>query len=494
MDGEYGPVAADVNGDGITDLVVGGRNGAEVNTMLGNGDGTFTSAGPPQNCGGAVWVVVLGDVDGDGELDAVTANDGSGNIGVLRGNGDGTFDPPTLIHIGAHVPSVDLGDLDGDGDLDMVVSSFGGGFWRRFENDGSGTFTFVEQYDADANPSCSILLDTDNDGDLDMALTDEIADTVRLMENSGASGCSPAPAACCQPIQAGKAKLVLKDTFPDGGDELGWKWTRGEVTPKAAFGDPVTTTDYELCLYADGQRVTSWRAPAGQLCRGRPCWKSAAKGFAYKDGDGTPDGLLGLKLVEGLVAGKPKLGAKGKGDRLDLPDLGSLTGVLDVQLQRSGGGPCWGARYTPPFRKQDGVTLLAVSDAPVTTTTTTTTTSTLPPLWSAIHAQVIGPRCAPCHGPNGGLGGLEDCDTAHANLVDVPSTEHPGMDRVEPTDPESSWLMHKLDGTQGDFSAECVGMFCGAQMPLGGPFLSAGERDAVRTWITNGAANDCLDW
>jgi hypothetical protein len=34
-------------------------------------------------------------------------------------------------------------------------------------------------------------------------------------------------------------------------------------------------------------------------------------------------------------------------------------------------------------------------------------------------------------------------------------------------------------------------MFCGQQMPLGGPFLSTDVRDSIRTWITNGAANDC---
>jgi hypothetical protein len=148
VDGEYGLVQGDMNGDGITDLVVAGRNGAEIVTQLGNGDGTFTAAGPAQTTGGNTWVVVLGDVDGDGILDAVTANPGSNTVGVLVGVGDGTFEPVDTISIGSHVPSVDLGDLDGDGDLDMVVSSYGGSFWRRFENDGSGSFSFVEDIPA----------------------------------------------------------------------------------------------------------------------------------------------------------------------------------------------------------------------------------------------------------------------------------------------------------------------------------------------------------
>ena len=66
----------------------------------------------------------------------------------------------------------------------------------------------------------------------------------------------------------------------------------------------------------------------------------------------------------------------------------------------------------------------------------------------------------------------------------------PTMDRVEPSDPGNSWLMHKLDGTQDWFTAMCSGGFCGQQMPLGGA-LSVDVRDAIRFWISNGATNDC---
>jgi len=39
--------------------------------------------------------------------------------------------------------------------------------------------------------------------------------------------------------------------------------------------------------------------------------------------------------------------------------------------------------------------------------------------------------------------------------------------------------------------AQCGGMFCGSQMPLGGSFLAQSVPDAIRTWITNEAMNDC---
>jgi hypothetical protein len=497
VNGEYGLAIADMNGDGITDVVVGGRNGEQVVTMLGNGNGTFT-ASTPRDCGGAVWVVVLGDVNGDGKLDAAPANDGDGTIGILLGNGDGTFAPVSTIPIGSHVPSVDLGDLDGDGDLDLVPSSFGGGFWRWYRNDGTGAFTLVEQFEAPANPSCAVLFDADNDGDLDLGLTDEIADVVIIMRNDDQSGCTLGPSACRQPLEAGKSKLTLKDKTPDTSDGLSWKWTKGEITAKADFGDPTSTTDYELCLYENGALVKGFRVPAGDFCRTKPCWRDIGKGFTYKDPDRTPNGIMAAKLVEGLIAGKANVKVKGKGGLLGMPDVGALTGILDVQLQPTGGGPCFGATYSPPFKKNDGITLLALSDAPlVTTTSTTSTTSTssttLPPapVWSAIHSQVIAVRCAGCHGGSGGLSGLNDCNTAHAMLVNVASTELPTMDRVEPGDPTTSWIMQKLDGTQGWFTAQCNFNFCGSQMPLIPPTLTQETRDAIRQWITDGALNDC---
>jgi hypothetical protein len=62
------------------------------------------------------------------------------------------------------------------------------------------------------------------------------------------------------------------------------------------------------------------------------------------------------------------------------------------------------------------------------------------------------------------------------------------MDRVEPFDSTLSWLMHKLDGTQGGFSCPST---CGVQMPAGGMPLSQSVRDSIRTWIDNGAVDDC---
>ncbi len=357
VDGEYGLVAADMNNDGIMDLVVGGRNGEDINVMLGNGNGTFTVAGPAQDSGGLTWVVVTGDVDGDGNLDASTANsftDG-GNGAILLGSGDGTFEPPQVISVGSHIPSTDLGDMDGDGDLDLVLSSYGGGFWRMYTNDGAGNFMFDQQFDALSNPSCAILYDADNDGDLDMALTDEIADVVVLMENENASACTPTPASC-RSAEPGKSRLLIRDSGDGEKDRITWKWSKGEATSTTEFGDPISVEDYALCIYDNNAPILGAEIPSGND------WSGIGGGYKYGDSDQLPDGITNVLFKAGALDGDTRVKVVGKGGFLGPPDLSTISGPLDVQLQRADGAICFGATFSTPFDLHDLTQLKATSD------------------------------------------------------------------------------------------------------------------------------------
>lgn len=148
----------------------------------------------------------------------------------------------------------------------------------------------------------------------------------------------------------------------------------------------------------------------------------------------------------------------------------------------------------------DCALVLPTTSTTSTTTSTTTTTSsgststTLPPSWAKISAEVLQPSCGGCHGSSGalaGLGGLQACRSGRTAMVGVPSSQLPSMALVEPGNPARSWLMHKLDGTQGDFTAQCVRRSCGGLMPANQPQLTAAERDAIRAWIAAGAPDDC---
>ena len=176
--------------------------------------------------------------------------------------------------------------------------------------------------------------------------------------------CAETPEVCRTPVTEQKAKLLLRNKLDDRKDKIVWKWSSGAATTKEEFGDPLATDDYVLCVY-DGSGVRlSAVAPAGGVCRGPQvlCWADKPVGFNYKNKDLTPNGIFKLSLKAG-TDGHAKIGLKGFGALLTMPDLATLTSPVTVQLHRSGGGACWGAEYSfPPDIRNDGVQFIDKAD------------------------------------------------------------------------------------------------------------------------------------
>ncbi len=165
------------------------------------------------------------------------------------------------------------------------------------------------------------------------------------------AGPSP-PVTCHQQVVPGSGSLQIKDRSPDDKDQFQWKWQKGDVTPKSAFGNPLGTDSYALCLYdGSGFRARLAIRPGG-TCVGKPCWAEKTTSFKYADKSLAQDGVSQIVLKEGLVAGKAQIKVQGKGRFL--PDLAttSLTTPVTVEL-RNAAGVCWQAKYTAPFAKQD---------------------------------------------------------------------------------------------------------------------------------------------
>lgn len=165
---------------------------------------------------------------------------------------------------------------------------------------------------------------------------------------SGACVGVATPAVGCKvPTLPLKSQLVMKDKTPDKGDQVVWKWTKGQATTFGELGDPTGSDNYQLCIYdAASSLVFSGRFPAGGSCAGVACWKTiAGKGYAYKDKLRTPDGMEKLSLTSG-IAGAAKISAKGKAEHLNMPALG-LTPPIVAQLR--GAGTCWEATYSAPL-------------------------------------------------------------------------------------------------------------------------------------------------
>lgn len=97
-----------------------------------------------------------------------------------------------------------------------------------------------------------------------------------------------------------------------------------------------------------------------------------------------------------------------------------------------------------------------------------------------VWEPILLPSCG-CHqvGASGGLAMGMDAASAYAAMVNVPSSN--GMNYVTPGDPATSYMFHKVAGTQVEAGGG------GSLMPLGAPALPQGQIDAIAAWIADGA-------
>ena len=136
------PLVGDLNNDKKPDFIWNGV------VFLGNGDGTFKQL--PLTIPNGTTVVAIADLNGDGILDVVSGTNGppSGGSTIYAGNGDGTFQatgfytaplPPYTYQY-----AIAVADVNGDGNPDLLVSEQGSvlvPFLAVYLGDGHGTFT-----------------------------------------------------------------------------------------------------------------------------------------------------------------------------------------------------------------------------------------------------------------------------------------------------------------------------------------------------------------
>jgi hypothetical protein len=148
-------------------------------------------------------------------------------------------------------------------------------------------------------------------------------------------------------------------------------------------------------------------------------------------------------------------------------------------------GPSW-----LPDAGSGGACVPYMSSANLQTPTTSFANDVMP---------VFGASCTSvsCHGiamsPAGGLflgsegSGSSDAMSVYKALVGPASGELPTMPFITPSDPEKSFLMHKLDNDLCVYQSACVNANCMMPMPYGTGQLPTMTRDIVRRWIAQGA-------
>jgi hypothetical protein len=137
--------SADLNGDGILDLVachasMGEGTDVGFDVFFGELDGGLRSAVAYAGCGGNA--VAAADLDGDGRVDVVTAASGTG-IDVFLNDGVGDLSLSAAIQTEGQVYAIGIGDINDDGLTDIMAAEAGGADGLQTElllGKGSGAF------------------------------------------------------------------------------------------------------------------------------------------------------------------------------------------------------------------------------------------------------------------------------------------------------------------------------------------------------------------
>lgn len=180
-DGSHQVSLADLNGDGLLELVAPGPSGVAIASNLGNG--LFGSFALVPGTAGASAVEML-DVEGDGDLDLVASQSSEDTILIIKNDGSGTFGVPVSSPTGAFSgpTHVSVGDLNKDGLSDVVTANSKGGTLSVFINS-NGALSPKVGYAAGVGPLSIAMGDLNGDGSVDLVSSG--ANHVRVLMGDG---------------------------------------------------------------------------------------------------------------------------------------------------------------------------------------------------------------------------------------------------------------------------------------------------------------------
>ena len=258
---------ADMNGDGITDLVIRGGDGF-IRVLRGRGNATFrtplisTVKGLPLATGdfdgdrrldvvaegsdlviapgrgdgrlgaarsigprGPLTFAVAADLNNDGQLDLVTAGEGEGpfDLSIRPGNGDLTFDAAVRVTVGAHPTAIAVADVNEDRLQDLVIVTRQDGAWLLL-NRGGLAFGLLGLASVWSNGTATAVAarDVTGDGSIDLLFSSRFSPTGEAPWTSGSisvavgQGDGTFVPAGEYPAGAGAQSIIVGDFTHDG--------------------------------------------------------------------------------------------------------------------------------------------------------------------------------------------------------------------------------------------------------------------------------------
>ncbi len=211
--------AADFNGDGAQELVIG--DSSNFLTVLSASGGTLSPLGSPIDLQFFPRGIALGDFDRDGRMDILAVGETLRQEGVGRvlfGNGDGTFvRAAETLDTGTGTAGVATGDFNRDGNLDLVVINELTNQLVQFRGDGRGGFTVEQQIGCGGEGPVAVAVgDANRDGRPDVMVVNNASDNfaVALTQANGRWS-DPRAFATGAPASSPKG-LALGDVDGDG--------------------------------------------------------------------------------------------------------------------------------------------------------------------------------------------------------------------------------------------------------------------------------------
>lgn len=341
---------ADVNGDGKADLVVANNDGGDVTVLLGKGDGTLNVPTVGFATGGFPYVPpIVADVNGDGLVD-ILVPDEEYSLVYLPGYGDGTFRAaldyysPIAEGNSGYGLGIATGDFNGDGQPDFVLGNCC--------NETLGITVFLSRPDGSLLPGVNYsnsdleyvaVADFTGDGKLDIAATNEDTGTVQLFVGAGDGTFTVGSAFPTDSTSSSPTDLVVGDFNHDGNPDIAVINAEGRnvgVLINGGGGAFLSPVNYSLSAYTNTGIAAGDLNGDGNLDLAVTLNSGAAVAILNGNHDGTfqaETDLLTFNNPEGLTLAD--LNGDGK---LDVAVVGGVRNILpgeavSISLNTGGG-------------------------------------------------------------------------------------------------------------------------------------------------------------